>query len=100
MLKDFQISSIKNFIEQPEGNYVFCITDLTTFDKHTGYHTSTILSIFAHLRKEKLVGDEHLRKVNFLLMKEFLIYGLEKDYPFKISEHVVLDLSNITEAAE
>ena len=46
------------------------------------------------------MADEHLKKINFLLMKEFLIYGLEKDYPFKISEHVVLDLSNITHAAE
>lgn len=33
-------------------------------------------------------------------MKEFLIYGLEKDYPFKISDHFVLDLSNIARAED
>ena len=69
VLKDFEVSSIKEFIQNPQGNYLFCVTDLTTFEKHTGYHTSTILSVFAHLREQKLVADEHLKKVNLLLMK-------------------------------
>lgn len=85
-------------MEEPEGDYLFCITDTTNYEKHTGYHTSTILSIFSFLREEGMINSERLLSVKILLMKEFLVYGLEKNYPFKISEIYELNLSAVKRA--
>ena len=54
-----------------------------------------MLSIFAKLIESKAIEPEKLSKVKVLLMKEFLIYGLEKSYAFKNSEILTLDLSEI-----
>ena len=77
VLKNYESSSITEFINHPQdGEYIFCIADSSNFEKHTGYHTSTALSLFALLREKKLVSDEHLSEVKVLLLKEFLIFNL------------------------
>ncbi len=68
---------------------------MTNYTKSTGYHTSTLLSIFATLTEQKLIEPERLSSVKILLMKEFLVYGLEKDYNLKNSEIVTLNLTDV-----
>ncbi len=57
VLKDFKPSTIKSFLEDEDGDFLFCINDITNQPLMTGYHTSTILAFFAWLRSKDLIKN-------------------------------------------
>lgn len=58
-------------------------------------HTSSFLALFAVLKSSYNVPAERLQKVRVFLLKDFIMYNLEKDYSFKNSFLWTLDLSKI-----
>ena len=74
---------------------MFVVVDSTNWDNTTGYHTSTVLAFFAWLREQKLVGDERLKDLTLILLKDFIIYNKEVDFNFKNSRVIKIDASGI-----
>lgn len=94
----FSLSSVTEFVknEDAETEFLFGTIDTVNFAGTTGFHTYSVLALFAILLKEHNVDPKKLQKVRILLIKDFMFYNLEKDSTFKNTQLWTLDLSEVT----
>ena len=74
---------------------MFGVIDTTNYAGATGYHTYSVLGIFALLLADNKIEAKRLTKTRLLLMKDFMVYNLDKDSTFKNSQVWTLDLSEV-----
>lgn len=86
-------SSLKEFLSSDKSDFIFGCSDIVNFGGLTGFHTSSVLALFALLLQEGKVDAKRLSNVRLLLFKDFMVYNLEKDYAFKNSQLWTVDLS-------
>lgn len=74
----FTLSSVAEFVGNKEEGveFVFGTIDTVNYAGTTGFHTYSILALFALLRKEGKIDDNKLKKVRLLLFKDFMFYNL------------------------
>ena len=93
--EDYVLSSVGEFIDNHDVEYLFGYVDTVSEPTSTGISTSSLLALFAWLKSEYKVPAERLTRVKVWLIKDFMIYNLEKKYSFRNSLLWTLDLSNV-----
>lgn len=66
-----------------------------TDPKHTSIHTSSVLALFALLRSTHNLPAERLERVSIFVIKDFMVYNLEKNSNFRNSILWTLNLSKV-----
>lgn len=98
--EDIVESSVAEFISNEKEEFLFGYIDIVNFGGLTGFHTNSILALFALLLQDGKVNPKRLARVQLILFKDFMVYNLERNYAFKNSQVWTVDLSEVKLASK